>query len=91
LYTAIETGFTKAFSAIFDSNANSMIACGVLMIFGTSIVKGFAVTLAIGVAVSMFTAISATRTMLHLVPRRVGLFGHKYERGKTKATKKEAV
>lgn len=80
LYTAIETGFSKAFSAIWDSNANSMIACTVLMMFGTSIVKGFAVTLAIGVAVSMFTAITATRTLLHLVPRKMGLFGHKYDR-----------
>lgn len=91
LYLAIETGFSKAFSAILDSNANSLIACGVLMIFGTSIVKGFAVTLAIGVAVSMFTAISATRTMLHLIPRQLGMFGHKYERSKAKTATKEAV
>lgn len=80
LYTAIETGFSKAFSAIWDSNANSLIACAVLMMFGTSVVKGFAVTLAIGVAVSMFTAITATRTLLHLIPRSLGLFGHKYDR-----------
>lgn len=85
LWLAIETGFSKAFSAIFDSNANSLIACGVLMMFGTSIVKGFAVTLAIGVALSMFTAITATRTMLHLIPRKVGLFGHKYDRKPEKA------
>jgi preprotein translocase subunit SecD len=77
LYTAIENGFSRAFSSIFDSNVNSLIACGVLMMFGTSIVKGFAVTLAIGVLVSMFTAITATRTLLHLVPRRQGLFGQK--------------
>ncbi|MBX9666230.1 MAG: protein translocase subunit SecD [Candidatus Obscuribacterales bacterium] len=79
LFSAIEDGFRHAFSAIWDSNANSMIACSVLMMFGTSVVKGFAVTLAIGVAVSMFTAITATRTLLHLVPRKMGLFGHKYE------------
>lgn len=78
LHLAIENGFGRAFSSIFDSNVNSLIACGVLMLFGTSIVKGFAVTLAIGVCVSMFTAISATRTMLHLIPRKVGMFGHKY-------------
>lgn len=91
LHSAIEIGFNKAFSAILDSNANSLIACAVLMIFGTSIVKGFAVTLAIGVAISMFTAISATRTMLHLVPRQLGLFGHKYDRKSTKLKSKEAV
>ena len=91
LHSAIEIGFSKAFSAILDSNANSLIACAVLMMFGTSIVKGFAVTLAIGVAVSMFTAISATRTMLHLVPRQLGLFGHKYDRKGTRLKSKEAV
>lgn len=78
LYTAIETGFSRAFSSIFDSNMNSLIACAVLMIFGTSIVKGFAVTLAIGVVVSMFTAITATRVLLHLIPREIGLFGTKF-------------
>lgn len=83
LYLAIEHGFNRAFSSIFDSNVNSMIACGVLMLFGTSIVKGFAVTLAIGVAVSMFTAITATRTLLHLLPRQVMLFGKKREAGRT--------
>jgi len=75
LYMSIENGFSRAFSSIFDSNVNSLIACGVLMLFGTSIVKGFAVTLAIGVGVSMFTAITATRALLHLVPKHSGLFG----------------
>ncbi|MBY0359091.1 MAG: protein translocase subunit SecD [Candidatus Obscuribacterales bacterium] len=75
VYTAIEVGFSRAFTSIFDSNMNSLIACGVLMIFGTSIVKGFAVTLAIGVAVSMFSAITVTRVLLHLVPKSVPLFG----------------
>jgi preprotein translocase subunit SecD len=78
LYAAIEEGFQKAFSSIFDSNMNSLIACAVLMIFGTSIVKGFAVTLAIGVAVSMFTAITGTRVLLHLIPKQVALFGVKH-------------
>ena len=93
LHSAIEIGFNKAFSAILDSNVNSLIACAVLMMFGTSIVKGFAVTLAIGVAVSMFTAISASRTMLHLIPRQLGLFGHKYDRKSStqKSKSKEAV
>ncbi|HEY9787197.1 MAG TPA: protein translocase subunit SecD [Candidatus Obscuribacterales bacterium] len=91
LYVAIENGFSRAFSSIFDSNVNSLIACGVLILVGTSIVKGFAVTLAIGVAVSMFTAITATRALLHLIPRKVGLFGHTYERKPAKAQSKEAV
>jgi preprotein translocase subunit SecD len=80
LYVAIENGFGRAFTSIFDSNVNSLIACGVLMLCGTSIVKGFAVTLAIGVAVSMFTAITATRAMLHLIPKSLGMFGHKYDK-----------
>jgi len=91
LYSAIEAGFSRAFSSIFDSNVNSLIACAVLMLFGTSIVKGFAVTLAIGVAVSMFSAITATRVLLHLVPKRFGLFGMKYERKAPQVAAKEAL
>ncbi len=90
LYMAIENGFNRAFSSIFDSNVNSLIACFVMMVFGTSIVKGFAVTLAIGVCVSMFTAISATRALLHMIPRNIPLFGHKLEK-KQPAKAKEAV
>jgi len=91
LYMAIEQGFGRAFSSIFDSNVNSLIACFVLMLFGTSIVKGFAVTLAIGVAVSMFTAITATRALLHLVPKHISIFGSKYEKKTTKVASKGAV
>jgi preprotein translocase subunit SecD len=91
LYVAIENGFSRAFTSIFDSNVNSLIACCVLMLFGTSIVKGFAVTLAIGVCVSMFTAITATRTLLHLVPRRQGLFGQKDSSKAGQLKNKEAV
>jgi preprotein translocase subunit SecD len=86
LWVAIEHGWGRAFTSILDSNVNSLIACFVLMMFGTSIVKGFAVTLAIGVGVSMFTAISATRALLHLVPRELGLFGHRYDKKKPPAT-----
>ena len=64
---------------------------GALMMFGTSIVKGFAVTLALGVVVSMFTAITATRVLLHLVPKQLGLFGHGYDKKKVTAKAKEAV
>jgi preprotein translocase subunit SecD len=67
LYAAIEIGFKRAFSAIFDSNVNSLITCAILFYFGTGPVKGFALTLAIGVVISMFTAITATRSLLHWV------------------------
>ena len=67
LYTAIETGFDRAFTSIFDSNVTTLISCAILFALGTGMVKGFALTLAIGVAVSMFTAITVTKTFLHLV------------------------
>ncbi len=91
LYMAIENGFSKAFSSIFDSNMNSIIACLVLMLFGTSIVKGFAVTLLFGVLVSMFTAITATRALLHLVPRNVKHIFNAQEKNTNNAKVKEAV
>ena len=67
IYAAIETGFQRAFTAIFDSNVTTVLACAIMFYFGTGLVKGFALTLAIGVIVSMFTAISATRNLLHWV------------------------
>jgi preprotein translocase subunit SecD len=67
LYAAIEIGFKRAFSAIFDSNITTLLSCSILFYFGTGLVKGFALTLAIGVVVSMFTAITATRSLLHWV------------------------
>jgi len=67
LFSAINTGFDRAFTSIFDSNMTTIITCSILYMFGTSIVKGFALTLAIGVAVSMFTAITVTKNFMHLV------------------------
>ena len=64
LYAAIEIGFKRAFTAIFDSNSTTILTCIVLYIFGTGLVRGFALTLAIGVVVSMFTAITVTRVLL---------------------------
>jgi len=61
---AIDVGFNRAFSSILDSNVTTWIVCGILVWLGAPIIKGFAITLAIGVAVSMFTAITVTRTML---------------------------
>lgn len=63
-FNAIEAGFEKAFTSIFDSNVNTLIACFVLLIFGTGLVRGFAITLAIGVLVSMFSAIFVTKSLL---------------------------
>lgn len=63
---ALELGFNRAWSSIWDSNISSLITALILYIFGTGLVKGFAVALAIGVLVSMFTAIIVTRTILRL-------------------------
>ncbi|MBE3588029.1 MAG: protein translocase subunit SecD [Thermoanaerobacteraceae bacterium] len=67
LRSAIDAGFKRAFTAIFDSNATTLIAAIVLYFFGTGSIRGFAVTLGIGIVASMFTAISVTRWLLHLV------------------------
>ncbi len=62
--TAVEMGFRRAWPAIRDSNVSTMIACMVLYVFGSSVVKGFALTLFLGVAVSMFSAILITQTLM---------------------------
>ena len=62
--SALETGFDRAWSSIRDSNLSSLITCGILYLFGTSIVKGFAVMLAVGILLSMLTAISVSKTFL---------------------------
>jgi len=67
LNTAIENGFIRAWSSIKDSNISSIITCIILAWFGTSIIKGFAITLGIGIMLSMFSAITVTRTFLRLV------------------------
>ncbi len=67
LRAAIDAGFARAFTAIFDSNMCTAITCAILMWMGTPAVKSFAFTLLVGVAISMFTAITVTRTMLHLL------------------------
>ena len=66
LFTAINSGFDRAFTSIFDSNMTTIITCVILYCCGTSIVKGFALTLAIGVMVSMFSAITITKNFMHL-------------------------
>lgn len=70
LHAAIDAGFARAFTSIFDSNMTTLITCAVLGYFGHGPIRGFAITLAIGVLASMFTAITVTRTFLHLVVNR---------------------
>jgi preprotein translocase subunit SecD len=64
LFRSVESGFFRAFSSILDGNVTTWVACFFLFIFGSGLVKGFAVTLSIGVLISMFTAITCTRTLM---------------------------
>ena len=64
LYRSVESGFYRAFSSILDSNVTTLIACSALFLFGAGLVKGFAVTLAVGVLISMFTAVTCSRTLM---------------------------
>jgi preprotein translocase subunit SecD len=64
---AIKAGFEKAFSAIADANVTTLIAGVVLWVFGTGPIRGFAVTLCIGILTSMFTAILGSRALLTLM------------------------
>jgi preprotein translocase subunit SecD len=64
LYRSVESGFYRAFSSILDSNVTTLIACAALFWFGAGLVKGFALTLGVGVGISMFTAITCSRTLM---------------------------
>lgn len=64
---SIHAGYEKAFSTIIDANITTLIAAVVLFSFGTGPIKGFAVTLAIGILTSMFTAIIGTRAVINLI------------------------
>ena len=63
---AIRDGFSRAFVTIFDANITTLIAALILYIIGTGPVKGFAITLSIGIVTSMFTAIMCTRAMVNI-------------------------
>ena len=65
--SAIRDGFSRAFVTIFDANVTTLIAALILYIIGTGPVKGFAITLSIGIVTSMFTAIMCTRAMVNLI------------------------
>lgn len=83
LRAAIDAGFKRAWTAIFDSNVCTMVTCSILYLFGTGPIRGFALTLGLGVLVSMFTAILVTRTFLFALvstnlgenPRAFGIAG----------------
>ncbi len=77
---AVEAGFNRAWNSILDSNVSSLITAFILYWFGSSVIRGFALVLIIGVLVSMFTAITVTRTILRFFVhresvRRAWLFG----------------
>ena len=67
LIRSIDTGFSLAFSSIFDGHVTGLISCAALFFLGTGLVRGFAVTLAIGLLMSLFTALTCTRTLLRLL------------------------
>jgi len=64
---SIRAGYDKAFSTIADANITTLIAAFVLFLFGTGPIKGFAVTLSLGIVTSMFTAIMGTRAVVNLI------------------------
>ncbi|MGB5543431.1 MAG: protein translocase subunit SecD, partial [Gammaproteobacteria bacterium] len=64
---SIQAGYEKAFSSIADANITTLIAALVLFVFGTGPIRGFAVTLSLGIMTSMFTAIVGTRAMINLI------------------------
>jgi preprotein translocase subunit SecD len=70
LRAAIDAGFDRAFSAILDANVTTLITAGVLFYFGTGAIKGFAITLSVGILASMFTAIVATRWIMAAIVSR---------------------
>jgi len=82
LKTAVESSYIHAWPAIRDGNVSTLITCAILFLIGTSIVRGFAITLGLGVLLSMFTAIVCTRYILRRVAvskfaERTELFGVK--------------
>jgi len=67
LSQAIEDGFDRAWSSIRDGNLTTLIVAAILFAFGTSFIKGFALTLSLGILISMFSAIIITKSFLRLV------------------------
>lgn len=71
-FSALDAGFKRAYATILDSNITSLIAISLLFLFGSGPVRGFAITMAIGLLVSLFTAISVTRLLMEWRVRRLG-------------------
>lgn len=67
LRAAMDAGFNRAFATILDSNVTTLIAAAVLFFLGTGTIKGFAITLGLGIILSMFTAITITRYVLKML------------------------
>jgi len=67
---AVDSGYNKAFWTIFDSHVTTLITAAVLFQFGTGPIKGFAVTLSLGVAINLFTALVGTKTIFDLILSR---------------------
>ncbi len=67
---AVESGYQKAFWTIFDSHVTTLITAAVLFQFGTGPIKGFAITLSLGVAINLFTALVGTKTIFDLLHMR---------------------
>ena len=85
---SISAGFQKALSAIIDGNVTTLIAAVVLYFFGSGTVKGFAITLALGIVLSMFTALVVTRMLLRAV-YAIGVQDKKYYGEKKPVTEKD--
>jgi len=81
LADAIDLGFSRAWPAIIDSNTTTLLVCIILFTVGSSVLKGFAITLIVGTILSMFTAISISRNLLRFLTlfkmfQKPSLFGH---------------
>ena len=96
LRAAVSAGFSRAFTTILDSNVTTLMAAAVLFYLGTGPIKGFAVTLALGVLISMFTAVTVTKFILSAFigsnfTKNPAWFGAKAPQPKTKDGKGEAA
>jgi SecD/SecF fusion protein len=72
-FAALDAGFRRAYSTIVDSNVTSLIATVLLFWFGSGPVRGFAVTMGLGIVISMFTAVSVVRVLMIAIVRRLRL------------------
>lgn len=84
---AVENGFKRAWPSIRDGNLSTIITCLVLYMFSTGMVRGFAITLSLGILISMFSAITVTRNLLLLLPEK--WLANRFLSGAGKVTKKD--